>query len=199
MLYLGSIPETIRINTMNRMLKPVADSETVYTELMIPSYANFGGKVHGGILLSIMDKVAYVCAAKHSGSYVVTVAVEGVEFFSPVDVGDLLTVKASINYVGRRSMIVGMRIESFNPRTGENRHTNSCYFSMVAKDDAGNLIDIPGLLIRNQAELLRFCEGKWIKEHSRQKRDKLKSDMRGFASEDMLSLCKEENCLVQLD
>jgi len=166
---------------------------------MIPSYANFGGKVHGGILLSIMDKVAYVCAAKHSGSYVVTVAVEGVEFLSPVDVGDLLTVKASINYVGRRSMIVGMRIESFNPRTRENRHTNSCYFSMVAKDDNGSLIDIPGLIIRTQEELLRFCEGKWLKEHSRQKREKLKSDMRGFAADDMFSLCKDENCKLQLD
>ena len=61
-------------------MKPVEDSKTEYTELMIPSYANFGGKVHGGVLLSIMDKVAYVCAAKHSGSYVVTVAVEGAEF-----------------------------------------------------------------------------------------------------------------------
>lgn len=183
---------------MKPTIKPVSDSETVYTELMIPSYANFGGKVHGGILLSIMDKVAYVCAAKHSASYVVTVAVEGVEFFSPVDVGDLLTVKASINYVGRRSMIVGMRIDSFNPRTGENRHTNSCYFSMVAKNDDGSLIDVPGLLIRSEAELIRFCEGKWIKEHSRQKRDKLKSDMRGFAYDEMRTICKEENCKLEI-
>ena len=98
-------------------MKPISDSETIYTELMIPSYANFGGKVHGGILLSIMDKVAYVCASKHSGSYVVTVAVDGVEFLSPVEVGDLLTIKASVNYVGKTTMIVGMRVETFNPRT----------------------------------------------------------------------------------
>jgi acyl-CoA hydrolase len=79
-------------------MKTIAESETIYTELMIPSYANFGGKVHGGIILSIMDKVAYVCASKHSGSYVVTVSGKGVEFLSPVEVGDLLTIKASINY-----------------------------------------------------------------------------------------------------
>jgi acyl-CoA hydrolase len=179
-------------------MKMVADSETVYTELMIPSYANFGGKVHGGILLSIMDKVAYVCAAKHSENYVVTVAVEGVEFFSPVDVGDLLTVKASLNYVGDRSMIVGMRIESFNPRTGENRHTNSCYFTMVAKSEDGGLIQVPGLILRNEAELIRFCEGKWLKEHSRAKREKLKSEMQGYSRSELRDWCKEENCRLEL-
>ena len=91
-------------------MKTVQASETIYTELMIPSYANFGGKVHGGIILSIMDKVAYVCACKHSESYVVTVSVEGVEFLSPVEVGNLLTVKASVNYVGNNTMIIGMRV-----------------------------------------------------------------------------------------
>ena len=177
-------------------MKPVENSKTIYTELMIPSYANFGGKVHGGLLLSIMDKVAYVCASKHSESYVVTVAVEGVEFLSPVEVGDLLTVKASVNFVGRTTMIVGMRIESYNPRTGNNRHTNSCYFTMASKNEDGSLKEVPGLIISNETELIRFCEGKLIRDLSKQKREALKSDLNGMDAEKMKILCEAENCTI---
>ena len=91
--------------------KSVNSSRTTITELMIPSFANFSGKVHGGTLLSLMDKVAYVCAAKHSGAYCVTVSVDGVEFREPVEVGELVSLAASINYVGNSSMIVGIRVE----------------------------------------------------------------------------------------
>jgi uncharacterized protein (TIGR00369 family) len=178
-------------------MKAIADSETTYTELMIPSYANFGGKVHGGILLSIMDKVAYVCASKHSGSYVVTVAVEGVEFLSPVDVGDLLTVKASVNYVGRTTMIVGMRVESFNPRTSSSRHTNSCYFTMAAKNDDGTLKEVPGLIIANEKELIRFCEGKTIRDIYKQKRATLKRNLKHLDQAALMALCEHENCTIQ--
>src|ERR1043166_3017472 len=97
--------------------KPVSASRTTITELMIPSYANFSGKVHGGLLLSLMDKVAYVCASKHSGSYCVTVSVDGVEFKQPVEVGELVSLWGSVNYVGKTSMIVGIRVESLHPKT----------------------------------------------------------------------------------
>jgi acyl-CoA hydrolase len=177
-------------------MKTVASSETTYTELMIPSFSNFGGKVHGGILLSIMDKVAYVCASKHSESYVVTVAVEGVEFVSPVEVGELITVKASVNYVGKTTMIVGMRLESFNTRTSESRYTNSCYFTMAAKNDDGSLKEVPGLIISNKQELVRFCEGRMIREMSLKKRTALKSDLDGISAEQMSDLCKNENCKI---
>lgn len=177
-------------------MKPVTDSETIYTELMIPSYANFGGKVHGGILLSIMDKVAYVCASKHSGSYVVTVAVEGVEFLSPVEVGDLLTIKASLNYVGKTTMIIGMRVESFNPRTGKSTHTNSCYFTMAAKNDDGSLKVVPGLLIADNTQLRRFCEAKMIREFSNKKREILKGDLGDMTMEQMRHFISKENCAV---
>ena len=103
---------------MNNTFKTVASSYISISELMLPSHTNFSGKIHGGTLLSLMDKVAYVCAAKHSGNYCVTVAVEGVEFFNPVEVGDLVSIKASVNYVGRTTMIIGMRIESLKPKTG---------------------------------------------------------------------------------
>lgn len=149
--------------------KKITDSQTTITELMLPSYANFGGKVHGGILLSLMDKVAYVTATKHCASYCVTVAVDGVEFLNPVEVGDLLSLKASVNYVGNTSMIVGIRVETLNPKTGVMQHTNSCYFTMAAKDDEGNLIAVPGLEIETETQLRRFCEGIELKKLAKQK------------------------------
>ena len=89
-----------------------------------------------------MDKVAFACSAKHSESYCVTVSVEGVEFIQPVEVGELVSLMASINYVGRTSMIVGIHIDSMNPKTGETKHTNTCYFTMVAKDDLGKTKEV---------------------------------------------------------
>src|SRR6187549_1450572 len=113
---------------MTETAKPVTASQTTITELMIPSYANFGGKIHGGILLSMMDKVAYACASKHAGTYCVTVTVDRVEFLQPVEVGELVSLHASVNYVGRTSLIVGIRVEALDVRTGIVKHTNSSYF-----------------------------------------------------------------------
>lgn len=98
----------------------------------------------------VMDKVAYVAAAKHSGTYCVTVAVEGVEFLNPVEVGELVSFKAAVNYVGNTTMIVGIRVESLNPKTSVVKHTNSCYFTMAAKDEAGVLMQVPELILENE-------------------------------------------------
>jgi uncharacterized protein (TIGR00369 family) len=183
---------------MSSHFKSISESETTLTELMIPSYANFGGKVHGGILLSLMDKVAYVCASKHAGGYCVTVAVDGVEFLNPVEVGELVSLKASINYVGKTSMIVGIRVEALQPKTGALKHTNSCYFTMAAKDELGNLQEVPGLRIENETALRRFCEGKQLKAFSLQKRNMLKSDMKDFNTKDLKQLCDGEKCTIGL-
>jgi uncharacterized protein (TIGR00369 family) len=182
---------------MVEKFKSFSDSETTITELMIPSYANFGGKVHGGILLSLMDKVAYVCASKHAGAYCVTVAVDGVEFLSPVEVGELVSLKASVNYVGNTSMIVGIRVEALQPKTGAVKHTNSCYFTMAAKGDNGNLLTVPGLILENEEQLRRFCEGKHLKGLSKQKRELLKSDLSSTSREEMLHMIANERCEVQ--
>ena len=178
--------------------KKISESETTITELMIPSYANFGGKVHGGFLLSLMDKVAYVVASKHSGGYCVTVAVENVEFLTPVEVGELVSMKASVNYVGRTTMIVGIRVESLQPKTGVVKHTNSSYFTMAAKDDNNELKLVPGLILESQTELRRFCEGRLIRDFSKQKRDILKSDMVDVPFEGMVEMCESENCSISL-
>jgi acyl-CoA hydrolase len=165
---------------------------------MIPSYANFGGKVHGGILLSLMDKIAYVCGTKHAENYCVTVAVEGVEFLSPVEVGDLIHLMASVNYVGNTTMIIGIRVESVNPRTKVTKHTNSCYFTMAAKDENGNLTKVPGVIIENNVQLIRFCEGKMIKKFSKEKRELLKSDLSNLSSDDINALCDGEKCEIKI-
>ena len=176
--------------------KRIYDSETTMTEVMIPAYANVVGKVHGGILLSLMDKVADVTATKHCSSYCVTVAVDGVEFLNPVEVGDLIHLKSSVNYVGNTSLIIGIRVESLNPKTGIQKHTNSCYFTMAAKDESGNLTKVPGLIIESEAQLRRFCEGMELKKLSKQKRTMLNSDLNGFNIEQLKRICSKENCEV---
>lgn len=145
-------------------LKKVADSQVVLTELMIPTYANFGGKVHGGVILSLMDKVAYVCASKHAEKYCVTASVSGVNFLAPVDVGDLVSLKASVNYVGNSSLIVGIRVEAENFHNKYVKHTNSSYFTFVAIDEDGKPEKVPGLELTSQEEVRRFALGKLRKE-----------------------------------
>ena len=138
--------------------KPVSHSRTTLTELMIPAYANFGGRVHGGTLLSLMDKVAYACSAKHAGQYCVTVSVDGVNFRQPVEVGELVSLMGSVNYVGRTSLVVGIKVIAENVKTGIVKHTNTSYFTMVAKDDADQPTEVPPLLLETPDDVRRFLE-----------------------------------------
>lgn len=135
---------------MEENYKSVRYSQTSLTELMIPSYANFGGKIHGGILLSLMDKVAYACASKHAGSYCVTVSVDNVEFLQPVEVGEMVSMFASVNYVGNSSLVVGIKVIAENFKIGSVKHTNTSYFTMVAKNDEGQVIQVPGLILESK-------------------------------------------------
>ncbi len=144
--------------------RPVRHSQTTLTELMIPAYANFGGKIHGGILLSLMDKVAYACAAKHAGEYCVTVSVDGVNFRQPVEVGELVSLLGSVNYVGRTSLVVGIKVIAEDVRTGIVKHTNTSYFTMVAKNDAGQPVSVPPLLLETPDDVRRFLEAMKRKE-----------------------------------
>lgn len=111
--------------------------------LMTPDMANFSGKVHGGALLNLLDRVAFSCASRYSQQYAVTLSVDQVVFRQPIHVGELVTFRAAINAAGRTSMEVGIRVEAENIRTGERRHTNSCYFTMVAVDADGRPTAVP--------------------------------------------------------
>ncbi len=166
---------------------------------MIPSYANFGGKIHGGILLSLMDKVAYTCATKHSRAYCVTVSVDNVDFLQPVEVGDLVSLHASINYVGRSSMVVGIKVIAENVKQGHVKHTNTCYFTMVAKDEDGNTVTVPPLVLESKEEVRRFVESiqrKELKFSSNKEMEKAKS---ALSIESALELLGEQRCEVRLE
>ncbi len=177
--------------------KSVRSSQTTITELMIPSYANFGGKIHGGIILSLMDKVAYACASKHAGTYCVTVTVDRVEFLQPVEVGELVSLHASVNYVGRSSMIVGIRVEALNVKTALVKHTNSSYFTMVAKGDDDKPTEVAPLLLQNDEDVKRFIEAMRMKEI----RTKVKEEMNDAKSSIDVARAKDvlkgERCVIE--
>ena len=105
------------------------------TVLMTPDTANFAGNVHGGTILKLLDEVAYACASRYAGRYVVTLNVENVTFREPIYVGELVTFLSSINLTGRTSMEVGIKVIAENIRTQAIRHVNSCFFTMVAVGD----------------------------------------------------------------
>jgi uncharacterized protein (TIGR00369 family) len=177
--------------------RPVRYSQTTITELMIPSYANFGGKIHGGILLSLMDKVAYACASKHSGNYCVTVSVDKVEFLQPVEVGELVSLFASVNYVGRSSMIVGIRVEAQNVKLGTIKHTNSSYFTMVAKDDDNKPTEVPPLILQNEEEVKRFIEAIGLKDIKQAIRDTMDDQRSKIGVENASGILKDQRCFIE--
>jgi uncharacterized protein (TIGR00369 family) len=184
---------------MNADAKPVRNSQTTITELMIPSYANFGGKIHGGILLSLMDKVAYACASKHAGSYCVTVSVDKVEFLQPVEVGELVSLHASVNHVGRTSLVVGIRVEAQNVKLGTVKHTNSSYFTMVAKGDDDKPVQVPELILENTEQVKRFIEAMRMKE-AKARMKELMNDGISIADVDRAGeLLKDERCVIAIN
>lgn len=176
---------------------PVSYSQMTITELMIPAYANFGGKIHGGILLSLMDKVAYACAARHSGLYCVTVSVDGVEFLQPVEVGEMVSLMASVNYVGRSSMVIGIRVVSENFKTRLVKHTNTSYFTMVAKDDQGKPAEVPGLILQSREEVRRFLESMKRKELKDRYKTELDNSKTALQVDTDLHLLSDQRCKLE--
>lgn len=132
--------------------------------LMSPEMANFSGHVHGGAILRLLDQVAYSCAARYSGSYVVTVSVDQVMFRQPVHVGELVTFLSSINYTGKSSMEVGIRVEAEQIRERTRRHVITCYFTMVAVDEAGKPRSVPPLQVSDDAGRRRWTAAQLRRE-----------------------------------
>ena len=157
------------------MYKTTEDSRISISELMRPSHANFGGKIHGGYILSLMDQIAFAVASKHSRSYCVTASVNKVNFRNPIEVGELVTMKASVNYVGKSSMVVGIRVESENIRTGEKKHCNSSYFTMVAVSETGETVTVPGLILSTKMDAKRFIKSIIRRESEAKKSEDLES------------------------
>ncbi|MFZ5520574.1 MAG: acyl-CoA thioesterase [Pseudomonadota bacterium] len=120
--------------------------QLVMTVLMTPDMANFTGNVHGGTILKLLDQVAYACASRYAGRYVVTLSVDQVMFRQPIHVGELVTFLASVNHTGTSSMEVGIKVVAEDIRNKVVRHANSCFFTMVAVDDQGKPTPVPPLV-----------------------------------------------------
>ena len=138
------------------------------TVLMTPEMANFSGHVHGGAILRLLDQVAYVCAARYSGCYVVTVSVDQVTFREPVYVGELVTFRASINYTGKTSMEVGIRVEAERIRERTSRHVMTCYFTMVAVDENGQPTPVAAVSRSTPLERRRWAAAQLRREYRKE-------------------------------
>ncbi|MGL2995028.1 acyl-CoA thioesterase [Flavobacterium sp. TSSA_36] len=181
---------------MTTLFKPVAASHVTISELMLPSHTNFSGKIHGGYILSLLDQIAFACASKFSGNYCVTASVDTVNFLQPIEVGELVTMKASVNYVGRSSMIVGIRVEAENIRTGSIKHCNSSYFTMVAKDAFGKSVAVPGLILQTENDLRRFSSG--LKQIELKKIHEEHEEAFDFRSKENLKLISNHKIKLEL-
>jgi acyl-CoA hydrolase len=135
--------------------RTVRESQHDTAQLMMPHHANVLGHVFGGVVLSMMDTTAAVSAIRHARLTCVTVSVDRVDFREPIYVGDLLIMKSSVNFVGRTSMEIGIRVEAENLLTGVMRHTNSCYMTFVAVDRDGRPVAVPPLKPETPEELRR--------------------------------------------
>ncbi|MGV8961279.1 MAG: acyl-CoA thioesterase [Stenotrophomonas sp.] len=127
------------------------------TVLMTPDMANFSGKVHGGAILRLLDQVAYACASRYAGHYVVTLSVDQVMFRQPIAVGELVTFMASVNYTGTSSMEIGIKVVAEDILKQSVRHANSCFFTMVAVDDEGKPTAVPPLQPQTNDGKRRFA------------------------------------------
>jgi acyl-CoA hydrolase len=141
---------------VSRPAKPVKESPHATSELMMPGDANNMGHVFGGVIMSMMDKCAAISAFRHCRAPVVTASIDRVDFREPIHLGDLVVMKSSVNFAGRTSMEVGVRVEAEELMTGRRRHTNSCYLTFVAVDKAGRPIEVPELRPETTDEKRRF-------------------------------------------
>jgi acyl-CoA hydrolase len=149
------LPQTIG-DTPLETAHPVRYSQVSVSQLMAPQDVNLMGNVFGGVVLALVDRVAYVCASRHAGRPCVTASFDSVDFRSPIRVGELVTLRASVNYVGRTSMEIGVRVEAEDLFTREIRHTNSCYVTMVALGPDGRPTPVPKLILETPDEVRRY-------------------------------------------
>ena len=144
--------------------KTVKQSSVAMSQAMNPQDANPSGNVHGGVIMKLIDTVGGVVASRHARGNVVTASIDRLDFLSPVFVGDFVTLRASLNFVGRTSMEVGVRVETENLITGERRHTSTAYLTYVALDSQGRPAPLPPLIIETEKQQQRYEEAKFRRE-----------------------------------
>ncbi len=153
-------------------------NQLTMTVLMTPDTANFSGKVHGGAILKLLDQVAYACASRYAGHYVVTLSVDQVTFRQPIQVGELVTFLASVNHTGNSSMEVGIKVVAEDIRAKVVRHVNSCFFTMIAVDDNGHPTKVPPLTPRTLDERRRFADAE-MRRAMRREMERKFAEVRG--------------------
>src|SRR5687767_394952 len=136
--------------------RTVQETQHESSEMMMPQHANNLGHVFGGVILSLLDRVAAVSAIRHTRQNCVTVSVDRVDFREPIHLGDLVILKSSVNFVGRTSMEIGVRVEAEDLSTGARRHTNSCYLTFVAIDRNHRPMEIPQIVPETEDEKRRY-------------------------------------------
>jgi uncharacterized protein (TIGR00369 family) len=144
--------------------KRVRDSLTVLAQIMNPLDANPAGNVHGGVIMKLIDTIGGVVSVRHARANAVTASIDRLDFHYPLFVGDLVSLQASLNYVGKTSMEVGVRVESENLMTGEKRHIASAYMTFVALDRNNRPMPLPPLILETDDEVRRNREAKERRE-----------------------------------
>jgi acyl-CoA hydrolase len=155
---------------MTKSPKTPSESSVEMREMVMPNHTNPQNTVFGGTVMSWIDIAAAMVAARHCGKPVVTAHIDDIDFIAPIKVGYHVLIQASLNYVGKTSMIVGVKVTSENPYTGEVRTTTKAYLTFVALDDLGKPIEVPGLKVESEDEIRRFENAK--------KRVQMKKDVR---------------------
>jgi acyl-CoA hydrolase len=138
-----------------RLTRTVKESQHESSQIMMPGDANNLGHVFGGVIMAMVDSTAAVAAIRHSRTACVTASIDRVDFREPIHLGDLVVMKSSVNYVGRTSMEVGVRVEAEDLQSGNRRHTNSCYLTFVAVDRTGRPTEVPELKPETPDEIRR--------------------------------------------
>lgn len=150
---------------MTKEGKRIEDSQVTLHHLLLPQHANPLGTIHGGVIMKLVDEAASLCAMRHAQRPAVTVAIDSMTFHSPVRVGEVVTLRANLNWVGRTAMEVGVQVVAENPMTGGRTHTNSAYLVFVALGDDGRPVQVPSLILETDQE--RRC---WTEAEARQQR-----------------------------
>lgn len=148
----------------DRPPRRVADSSVTLTQMMEVTDANVAGNVHGGVIMRLVDTAAALAAIKHSGGLALTVAIDEMTFLEPVHIGEVVTLRASVNDAGTTSMECGVRVEAHDPLTGRVQHVNTAYLVFVAVDDEGRPRPVPPLLVESELERRRQREAKLRRE-----------------------------------
>ena len=138
--------------------KRIKDSQVIINHFMLPQHTNPMGNIHGGVIMKLVDETGGLCAMRHAQCRVVTVAIDSMTFHSPIQVGNMVTLKASLNWVGRSSMEVGVQVTAENPLTDECTHTNTAFLVYVALDEDGRPIRVRPLILETDEERRRWAE-----------------------------------------